>query len=233
MHSICLDNIPVTEVHEHDHLHNFNWDLQKLVSGRLIFKVSICAFVLSSVLYMRNVMRWKCALSLTWESQSHKGSSRFFGLINYYYKFLLNLFVFLSPLYMLLKKGTFWTRSGECIQNGQEMPQSLLLLLQIDPMKELALSTDSSSWPSSIGGVLSYKMKDSSQRSIVFISCALSIAEKKYSWLQKEGLSIIFAVTKISSVSSWKTLLNSFWLQHLTVSVHWILSGTSNGLIST
>ena len=46
------------------------------------------------------------------------------------------------------------------------------------------------------GAVLSHLMLDSSERPIAYASRSLSAAEKNYSQLDKEGLSLIFGVTK-------------------------------------
>ena len=47
-----------------------------------------------------------------------------------------------------------------------------------------------------IGTVLSHLMDNGTERPIAYISRTLNVAEKKYSQLDKEGLAIIFGVTR-------------------------------------
>ena len=47
-----------------------------------------------------------------------------------------------------------------------------------------------------MGAVLSHVMEDGSERPVAYASRTLSFAEKNYSQLEKEGLAIVFGVTK-------------------------------------
>ena len=47
-----------------------------------------------------------------------------------------------------------------------------------------------------MGAVLSHVMEDGSERPVAYASRTLSSAEKNYSQLEKEGLAIVFGVTK-------------------------------------
>lgn len=67
-------------------------------------------------------------------------------------------------------------------------------LVHYDPNLKLQLSADASAY--GIGGVLSHIMPDGTERPVAFASRTLSEAEKKYSQIEKEALSIVFAVTK-------------------------------------
>ena len=71
---------------------------------------------------------------------------------------------------------------------------SSCLLVHFDPQKQVILSCDAS--PYGVGAVLSHQMDDGSEKPVAFASRSLSPAEKKYSQLEKEGLSIIFGVKK-------------------------------------
>ena len=66
--------------------------------------------------------------------------------------------------------------------------------MRFDPDKPPLLACDAS--PYGVGAVLSHQMKDGSERPIAFASRSLSPAETNYSQLDKEGLSLIFGVTK-------------------------------------
>ncbi|GFR26998.1 uncharacterized protein K02A2.6 [Trichonephila clavata] len=68
------------------------------------------------------------------------------------------------------------------------------VLVHYDPSLPLTLASDAS--PVGIGCVLSHVYPDSSERPIAFASRTLSGSEKKYSQIDKEALSIVWAVKK-------------------------------------
>ncbi|UYV79997.1 K02A2.6-like [Cordylochernes scorpioides] len=124
----------------------------------------------------------------------------FLGLITYYHKFIRNAADVLSPLYALLKKGTKWHFSTECrkaFRQIKEIISSDQILIAYDPKLPIRLLCDSSSY--GLGAVLSQIDVDGNERPIYFISRTLSQAEKKYSQIDKECLSIIWALKKFNN----------------------------------
>ena len=112
----------------------------------------------------------------------------FLGLLNYYHKYLPNLSTELAPLHQLLNKGVNWKWTKEhsdTYQRAKDLLQSLQVLVHFDGSKPIILSCDAS--PYCIGGVLA---------PIAYTCCTLSSAEKNYSQLEREALSIIFSVKR-------------------------------------
>ena len=76
----------------------------------------------------------------------------------------------------------------------KEALQSDALLVHFDPSKPILLACDASSHR--CGAILFNVMPDGSERPIAYASRSLSAAEKNYSQLDKEGLSLIIGVNK-------------------------------------
>ena len=72
--------------------------------------------------------------------------------------------------------------------------QTHSLLVHYDDSKPLVLTCDAS--PYGIGAILSHTMEDGTDRPVAYASRTLTVAEKKYSQLEKEGLAIVFGTKK-------------------------------------
>ncbi|KAK3711153.1 hypothetical protein QZH41_006518 [Actinostola sp. cb2023] len=121
----------------------------------------------------------------------------FLGMANYYGKYIAHLSTMLDPLNHLLKKGTPWKWTKDCENAFRTCKQSISedsCLVPFDPKKPIKLDCDASS--KGIGAVLSHIMEDGRERPIAFASRSLTKAERGYSQLDKEALSLIFGVKK-------------------------------------
>ncbi|KAL5506337.1 hypothetical protein EMCRGX_G007955 [Ephydatia muelleri] len=181
--SVYIDDLLVSGSMEEEHLHTLEAVLDRLSNAGMKLKLSKCFFLLPSVEYLGHVISAEGirpssektrAISNAPAPQNVTQLRSFLGLLNYYGKFLPNLSSVLAPLYTLLQKGSSWKWEKE--------------------QKELLLACDAS--PYGIGAVLSHRMEDGSEKPIAFASRSLSQAERKYSQLQKEGLAVVFGVSK-------------------------------------
>ena len=71
------------------------------------------------------------------------------------------------------------------------------MLAHFDPKLDIVLACDASAY--SIGAVLSHHMPDGTEKPIGFSSRTLSGAERKYSQIEKKGLTCVFGVTRFRS----------------------------------
>ena len=204
--TVYLDDIVVTGSTEEEHLRNLEEVLRRLTEAGVHLKKDKCVFLASQVEYLGHLIdkdglhpgSAKVEAVKDAPSPSNLSELRaFLGLINYYRKFIPNLSSELSLLYALLQKSSQWCwgpEEEECFKKAKALLASPSLLAHFDPTKQLILSCDASSV--GVGAVLAHQAADGSSRPICYASRTLSPAEKKYSQLDKEALSIIFGVTK-------------------------------------
>ena len=121
----------------------------------------------------------------------------FLGMLNYYGKFLPNLSIEMKPLYNLLHHDVNWNWRKEC-KKAFEMAKRMIsgdnVLVHYNPQLPLILGVDASHY--SLCAVLSHKMPDGSEKPVAFAFRTLSVAERNYAQIEKEGLAIIFGVKK-------------------------------------
>ena len=120
----------------------------------------------------------------------------FIGLISFYSKFINNQSTIMAPLYALLQNKNEWRWSAEQDKAFAEAKQALLdsqVLVHYDPTCPVVVSCDASLF--GIGAVL-VNVVNGEERPVSFISRSLTQGEKSYSQLERESLSIIFAVVR-------------------------------------
>ena len=121
----------------------------------------------------------------------------FLGMINYHGKFIRNLSTILQPLNQLLQKNQEFRWSAQCEQAFNEAKDSLSssnVLVHYDPSLPVILESDASQH--GIGAVILHRFPNGDERLIAYASRSLNSLERNYSQIEKEGLAIIFGVTK-------------------------------------
>ena len=84
---------------------------------------------------------------------------------------------------------------------SKKLLASSSLLVHYDPKLPLILACDASAY--GIGAVLAHRMPDGSEKPIGYASRTLNKAEKNYSQLEKEGLSLVFGIKKFYPLCVW------------------------------
>ena len=204
--SVYIDDILITGTTKQEHLSNIGQVLQRLEKAGMRLKKEKCAFLLPSVSYLGHIIsaeglhtsdtKVKAVIDAP-APQDVAGLRAFLGMVNYYSKFLPDLATTLAPLYSLLHKSTPWKwgqQQRKAFQEVKDLLRSRRVLAHFNDQLPLVLECDAS--PYGLGAVLSHRMPDGTERPIGFASRTLTKAERNYSHLDKEALSIIFAVKK-------------------------------------
>jgi hypothetical protein len=121
----------------------------------------------------------------------------FLGLANYYNVFVPRMHNLRAPLNELLKKDQKWVWTQECEEAFKKIKDILtsdLFLAHYNPKHEIVVASDASAY--GIGACILHKMDDGKLRPISHASRTLLPAERNYSQIEKEALSIVFAVKK-------------------------------------
>lgn len=117
-------------------------------------------------------------------------------MITYYSKFISNLSSITYPLRLLLQKNRRFHWSDACDKAFCKLKNEIAsdkVLTPFNPDLPVVLTCGAS--PTGIAAVLSHTI-NKEDRSIAFISRALTPSEQNYSQLDREALAIVFAVNK-------------------------------------
>lgn len=121
----------------------------------------------------------------------------FLGAVNFYGRFVEDMATTAAPLNRLLQKNTTWKWGREeekCFQKLKGKLAAAPILAHYNCRQPVRLITDAS--PYGIGAVLVQKGKDGEERPVRFASRTLTQAERNYSQIEREGLAVIFGVTR-------------------------------------
>ena len=119
---VYLDDILVTGGSEEEHLHNLELVLKKLEGTGLHLKREKCKLLMSSITYLGHRIDSQGLHPLHSKVDAIVNAPRptsvtelkaFFGLLNYYGKFIPNLSSVLHPLYELLSRKVKWSWTAE------------------------------------------------------------------------------------------------------------------------
>lgn len=204
--SVYLDDILISGATEEEHLQNLDKVLAILGAAGIKLNRDKCAFLLPKIEYLGHVIDEQGLHPTEEKVKAIKEAPRpkniselraFLGIINYYGKFLPNLSTQLAPLHELLQKKAKWSwkeKQDNAFQAAKEALQANSLLVHYDSTKPLVLACDAS--PQGLGAVLSHITSDGTDRPVAYASRTLSPAERNYSQVEKEGLAVVYGVTK-------------------------------------
>eukprot|EP00042_Codosiga_hollandica_P015644 m.37855 g.37855 ORF g.37855 m.37855 type:complete len:355 (-) comp45130_c0_seq7:244-1308(-) len=121
----------------------------------------------------------------------------FLGLVGYYRRFVPNFAALAAPLFGLLKKDVAFVMGPQQIAACEALKAAVAqgnVLAIPDVSKPFKLYTDASDL--AVGAVLEQDYDDG-PRPVVFLSKALTPAERRYTTSEKELLAIVFAIKRL------------------------------------
>ena len=206
MTAVYLDDIVCTGRTEEESRANLITVLGRLQTAGLRLKLDKCEFLQPSCIYLGHRLDAE-GIHPTNEKvrviadapvpRDRSELKSYLGMVCYYHKFLHNLSAKLVPLHHLLQKDVAWSwgpAQQAAFEESKRLLQSTKVLVHYNPSMPLLLTCDSSAY--GIGAVLSHRMPDGTDRPIAYASRSLSKAEKNYAQLEREGLALIYGVTK-------------------------------------
>ncbi|XP_076052821.1 uncharacterized protein LOC143032237 [Oratosquilla oratoria] len=197
-----LDDVVVYSDTWQDHLDRLTLLFDKLVSANLVLNLTKCEFVQAKVHYLGYVIgqgelappqaKVEAILRIP-VPQTKKEIRSFVGTIAFYRMFIYNFSSLIAPLTDLLKKGAKfqWTEScNTAFVQAKSLLCTAPVLQAPDFSKPFSLYCDASNI--GVGAVL-LQAKDTVDHPVSYFSRKLNVAQKKYSTIEKELLSIILA----------------------------------------
>ena len=203
--AVYLDDILISGTTAEDHLNNLRQLLKRLNDKGLRCRIEKCVFAEDSVTYLghtisRNgISKGPKADAVTkMPAPSNVTQLRsFLGSVQFYNKFLTDLSTISGPLYHLTEKNTKWKwdqPQEDAFKKLKQMLTDNTVLAHFDPSCPVGILCDASD--AGVGAVLFHRYKDNTERPIANASKTLTATQKRYPQIQKEALSIIFALKK-------------------------------------
>ena len=147
---------------------------------------------------------------------NNKQLESFVGLANFYGRMIPDFATKMLPLNNMRNSDFSWDKmqyktfeviKNELCANPLVQPYSL--------QKEATVTTDSSEKAIWKSRVLSQE-----GHPVIYVSRKLTPAEQNYSNIEREELAIVFVVTRLKTIPSWKTIYPTDWPQITQISLH-------------
>ena len=204
--AVYLDDILVSGKDSDDHLANLQRLLQRLDEKGLRCRLEKCSFAQPYVEYLGHLLSKEGiakgpkvdAVIAMPPPTDVSGLKAFLGSVQFYAKFLpSHLATVVEPLHRLTRKNTPWQWEDEQQKAFDQLKNWLSsdnVLVHFDSTLPIGLACDASNV--GIGAVLFHRYPDGSERPIFNVSKKLTNAQRNYSQIQKEALSIVFGLKK-------------------------------------
>ncbi|XP_055921606.1 uncharacterized protein K02A2.6-like [Eupeodes corollae] len=201
-----IDDIFVSGTDLEEHNRNLHEVLCRIQDYGFKIKFAKCRFFVNEVKYLGYVINQHglhpdperiLAINNMPEPTNVSELRSFLGAINFYGKFVDDMRHLRGPLDELLKANTRWVWTKEhhnSFLNLKKILSSDLVLAHYDPKQNIIVAADASNY--GLGACIMHEYQDGTIKAICHASRSLTPTEKAYSQIEKEGLALVFAVTK-------------------------------------
>ncbi|XP_055527162.1 uncharacterized protein K02A2.6-like [Wyeomyia smithii] len=201
-----LDDVLVGGRTEEEHNRNLELVLNRIQEYGFTVRIEKCSFSMRQIKYLGQILDSdgirpdpdKVAAIANMPPPIDLPSLRsYLGAVNYYGKYVPEMRKLRYPMDQLLKAGTKWEWNKACqdsFDRFKELLMSPLVLTHYNPQLDIVVSADASSI--GIGARIAHRFPDGTVKAICHASRSLTPAETNYSQIEKEGLALIFAVTR-------------------------------------
>jgi len=206
--AVYIDDVLLTGPTEAQLLQTLETVLQRLAEAGLKLNKEKCSFMQPEVNYLGHKLSSQGihpledkvkAIHAFQTPKNKQELSTFCGMVKYYHRFLPNISQVMAPLYELEKEGKKWEWKEEQSSAFSEVKgllSSETLLAHYDPNSQLYLTCDASAY--GLGAVLEQEVEAGVLKPVSFASRTLTVHEKNYCQTEKEGLAVVWAVSKFS-----------------------------------
>ena len=201
-----LDDVLVAGATESETLERLDETLKRLKKWKLVLKRKKCEFMMTSVQYLGvelsgngvRTVKEKVDPVLQAPRPQNIGELRsFLGAVTFYARFVAGMSKVAAPLHRLLQTGQKWQWTEAEEDSFNKLKHRLAeapVLAHYDGRRPVRLITDAS--PHGLGAVLMQVDQNGNERPVRFASRSLTKAEKNYAQVEREGLAVIFGVTR-------------------------------------
>ena len=201
-----VDDILITGRNDEEHKANVREVVRRLENAGFRCRLDKSEFMQPAVIYLGHVVSAQGIKPVASKvetlvkapfPESREQLISFLGAVQYYARYLPNLSTVIEPLNQLRSAQTKWIFGREqkdAFEKLKNMLTSERVLAFYDPSVPLKVDSDASSV--GIGGVISHKYPDGTERPIEFVSRTLTETERRYSQLDREALAVIWTLKK-------------------------------------
>ncbi|XP_059222312.1 uncharacterized protein K02A2.6-like [Stomoxys calcitrans] len=201
-----LDDVIIATPSKEENQHAVDEVFQRFQRYNLTININKCSFFSRSCTYLGYKVDGtgirpdplKISAILKMPAPTNVSELRsFLGAVNYYGKFIRKMRNLRAPMDDLLKVDREWKWSKACEDSFQEFKNILgsqLMLTHYDPRLPIKVAADASNV--GIGAYICHVFPDGGEKAVYHVSRSLTPAERNYSQIEKEGLALVFAVSK-------------------------------------
>ena len=211
-----LDDIVVTGATSEEHLFNLRKCLARMRASGIRLRREKCRFFQEQIEHLGHIVDRSGvrvnpaktdAIRAAPPPKDLQALESWLGTAQYYCDFIPGFATLAGPLNELRRSDVQWVWTAER-QTAFEAIKSALaessLRFHFDESKQVIVATDAS--PYGVGAVLLQEQSDGKEHMITCASRTLSAAERNYSQLEKEALSIIFGFKRFQQYLAGRTV---------------------------